>query len=263
MAQSRKGALYLLLAAALLAGYILNREKSREQGKEEFPAVDWIRAQEQSDVGVIEQELLRRDQAEEAKRIQETAAEEAKPEEDKPMDKQSLRRRLGSAVIVGDSVAEGFLDYEFLESDCVIAEKGLRADSAREEIRKALDLSPTQLFLSIGLNDLEYCRGDSERFVRSYRQRILEIREEYPTLPIYINGILPILPEAIEKKAELGQVSAYNEALRQMCEELGLTFIDSSDLLEGKEDWYQKDAIHLKSQFYPLWLNRMEETAGL
>ena len=71
------------------------------------------------------------------------------------------------------------------------------------------------------------------------------------------------MPEAIEKKAELGQVSAYNEALRQMCEELGLTFIDSSDLLEGKEDWYQKDAIHLKSQFYPLWLNRMEEMAGL
>lgn len=260
MTQSRKGALYLLLAAALLAGYILNREKGRGQGKEEFPAVDWIRAQEQADVGEIEREFLLKDQAEESERLK---AEAAGEQEDKPMDKQSLRRRLGSAVIVGDSVAEGFLDYEFLETDSVIAEKGLRADSAAEEIRKALDLSPTQLFLSIGLNDLEYCRGDSERFARSYRQRILEIREEYPNLPIYINGILPILPEAVEEKAELGQVDAFNESLRQMCEELEITFIDSSDLLEGKEEWYQKDAIHLKSQFYPLWLNRMEETAGL
>lgn len=260
MTQSRKGALYLLLAAALLAGYILNLEKNRGQGKEEFPAVDWIRAQEQVDVGEIEREFLLRDQAEEAERLEAEAVEE--PEE-KPMDKQSLRRRLGSAVIVGDSVTEGFLDYEFLETDSVIAEKGLRADSAAEEIRKALDLSPTQLFLSIGLNDLEYCRGDSGRFVRYYRQRILEIRAEYPELPVYINGILPILPEAVEKKAELGQVDAFNEALRQMCEELEITFIDSSDLLTGKEDWYQKDAIHLKSQFYPLWLNRMEETAGL
>lgn len=260
MTQSRKGALYLLLAAALLAGYILNREKSRGQGTEEFPAVDWIRAQEQADVGEIEREFLLKDQAEESERLK---AEAAGEQEDKPMDKQSLRRRLGSAVIVGDSVAEGFLDYEFLETDSVIAEKGLRADSAAEEIRKALDLSPTQLFLSIGLNDLEYCRGDSERFARSYRQRILEIREEYPNLPIYINGILPILPEAVEEKAELGQVDAFNESLKQMCEELEITFIDSSDLLEGKEEWYQKDAIHLKSQFYPLWLNRMEETAGL
>lgn len=258
MKQSRKGALYLLLAAALLAGYILNLEKNRGQGREEFPAVEWIRAQEQADVGVIEQELLEREQAEAAER----QASPDEPEE-KPMDRQSLRKRLGSAVIVGDSVAEGFLDYEFLESDSVIAEKGLRADSAAAEIQKALDLSPTQLFLSIGLNDLEYCRGDSERFVRYYQQRILEIREEYPELPVYINGILPILPEAVEKKAELGQAEAFNEALKQMCEELGLTFIDSKDLLEGKEEWYQKDAIHLKAQFYPLWLNRMEETAGL
>lgn len=260
MRQSRKGALYLLLAAALLAGYILNLEKSRGQGKEEFPVVDWIRAQEQADVGVIEQELLQREQAEADERLLE---EEPGESEEKPMDKQSLRKRLGSAVIVGDSVAEGFLDYEFLESDSVIAEKGLRADSAAVEIKKALDLSPTQLFLSIGLNDLEYCRGDSERFVKYYRQRILEIRKEYPDLPIYINGILPILPEAIEKKEELGQVDAFNEALKQMCEEMELTFIDSGGLLEGKEEWYQKDAIHLKAQFYPLWLAHMEETAGL
>ncbi|MCI9250837.1 MAG: hypothetical protein HFI24_02105 [Lachnospiraceae bacterium] len=260
MKQSRKGALYLLLAVALLAGYILNLQQSRSPGSEDFPAVEWIRAQERSDVGAIEQALLKRDQEKAAEQLKETAAEET---EEKPMDKQSLRRRLGSAVIVGDSVAEGFLDYEFLEADCVIAEKGLRADAAGGEIQKALDLQPTQLFLSIGLNDLEYCQGDSGRFVRYYRERIQEIREVFPELPIYINGILPILPEAVEKKAELGYVDEFNEALQQMCGELGLTFIDSSDLLEGREEWYQKDAIHLKSQFYPLWLNRMEETAGL
>lgn len=259
MKQSRKGALYLLLAVALLAGYILNLRQGRSPGSEDFPAVEWIRAQERSDVGAIEQALLKRDQEEAAKQLK--AAEEAT--EQKPLDRQSLRRRLGSAVIVGDSVAEGFLDYEFLEADCVIAEKGLRADSAGEEIRKALDLQPTQLFLSIGLNDLEYCRGDSERFVRYYRERIREIREEFPEIPIYINGILPILPEAVEEKAELGYVDEFNEALREMCDEQKLTFINSSDLLEGREEWYQKDAIHLKSQFYPLWLNRMEETAGL
>ena len=259
MKQSRKGALYLLLAVALLGGYILNLEQGSSPGSEDFPAVEWIRTQESTDVGVVEQALLKRDQEEAAEQLKETAENT----EQKPMDRQSLRRRLGSAVIVGDSVAEGFLDYEFLEADCVIAEKGLRADSAGEEIRRALELQPTQLFLSIGLNDLEYCRGDSERFVRYYRERIREIQEEFPDLPIYINGILPILPKAVEEKAELGYVDEFNKALGQMCEELELTFIDSSDLLAGREEWYQKDAIHLKSQFYPLWLNRMEETAGL
>ena len=258
MGRSRRGAVYLLLITALLAGYILNLKQTGFEDTEDFPAVEWIRAQEEADVGDVERLLLLREQAE-AQALQ----EEEKHTEEKPMDKQSLRRRLGSSVIVGDSVAEGFLDYEFLESDTVIAEKGLRCDNAGEEIEKALDLSPTRLFLSIGLNDLEYCEGDSERFIRRYRERILEIRKERPELPIYINGILPILPKAVEQKAELGAVDAFNGALREMCEELELTFIDSSDLLEGKEEWYQKDAIHLKAQFYPLWLNRMEETAGL
>ena len=258
MGRSRRIAVYLLMITALLAGYILHLRQSTSMGREDFPAVEWIRTQEQADVGEIERLLLLRDQeeAEKEEQIRE-------PQEDKPMDKQSLRRRLGLAVIVGDSVAEGFLDYEFLESDAVIAEKGLRVDNAGEEIQKALDLSPTHLFLSIGLNDLEYCKGDSGRFIERYRERILEIRKEQPELPIYINGILPILPEAVEQKAELGAVDAFNEALREMCEEMELTFIDSGDLLEGKEEWYQKDAIHLKAQFYPLWLNRMEETAGL
>ena len=115
----------------------------------------------------------------------------------------------------------------------------------------------------MGLNDLQYCRGDSGRFVEYYRERIVEIRESHPDLPVYVCGILPILPGAVEKKAELGYVDAFNEALRQMCEEFQLPFIEGGDLLEGREEWYQKDEIHLKSEFYPLWLGRMEEVAGL
>ncbi len=252
-------ALNLLGAAALLAGYILSLPWDREGEQERYPALEWIRAQEQADVGAVEQELAEREQ-------EELAALEAeqKPEaEERPMDRQSLRQRFGLAVLVGDSVAEGFLDYEFLEASSVIARKGLRADTAGEEIGKALELSPTHLFLSMGLNDLEYCRGDSERFVQHYRERIMEIRESHPELPVYICGILPILPGAVEKKAELGYVDAYNEALRQMCQELDLPFIEGGDLLEGREEWYQKDEIHLKSEFYPLWLGRMEEVAGL
>ncbi|MCI8334157.1 MAG: hypothetical protein HFH25_06210 [Lachnospiraceae bacterium] len=255
----RRQALQLFAAAALLVGYALSLEGDRGPGSKEYPALEWIRAQEQADVGAVEQELAEREQAEIAAR----EAEQNPETEEKPMDRQSLRQRFGLAVLVGDSVAEGFLDYEFLEASSVIARKGLRADTAGEEIGKALDLSPTCLFLSMGLNDLEYCRGDSGRFVEYYRERIVEIRESHPDLPVYVCGILPILPGAVEKKAELGYVDAFNEALRQMCEEFQLPFIEGGDLLEGREEWYQKDEIHLKSEFYPLWLGRMEEVAGL
>lgn len=261
LGRCRKGVPYLLLTV-LIGIYGLSRGRGDIREQKDYPAVEWIQAQEQADVGEIEQELARREK-EERETAEAAQAAQNQAAEEKPIDRQSLRRRLGMAVIVGDSVTEGFLDYEFLEASSVIARKGLRADTAGEDIEKALELSPTQLFLSMGLNDLEYCRGDSSRFVAEYRKRIEEIRAQHPDLPIYINGILPVLPGAVEKKAELSQVDAFNEALAQMCGELGLTFIDSGDLLEGREEWYQKDEIHLKSDFYPLWLGRMEETAGL
>ena len=79
---------------------------------------------------------------------------------------------------------------------------------------------------------------------------------------VCVNGILPVLPQAVAKKEALGHVEEFNKALQEMCERLVLIYIESGDLLEGKEEWYQKDAIHLKYDFYPLWLARIEEVAG-
>ena len=186
--------------------------------------------------------------------------EKTKPD---PADRADLKRRFGQAVIVGDSVAEGFIDYEILDPSSIIAQKGLRADSAGPDIEKALALSPSCLFLSIGLNDLEYCEGDSSRFVSHYEARLQEIREKAPELPVYVNAIMPVLPAAVEAKPVLGYVEEFNGALKALCEGMGIPFLDNGDILDGHEDWYQKDSVHLTSQPYPLWLARMEEAAGL
>ncbi len=279
----------MFLGVLLCSKYGMSQAGTEVQAGIKSPAVDWIRAQEDIDVAVIEAELAARDEAERALKEQKAVSlagsspeaealkgaedsqevlfvPEAPPAEaaaEEPPDRETLRRRLGQAVIVGDSVAQGFLDYQYLEANAIIARRGLRADTAGEEIEKALALSPSQLFLSMGLNDLEYCNGDSGRFIAEYEKRIQEIREVSPDLPVYVNGILPVLPAAVEEKETMGCVAAFNEALRDMCLRLGLVYIDSSDLLEGHEDWYQLDAVHLKPMFYPLWLDRMEEMAGL
>ena len=243
-------ALYILLFAAAAGGiFVYNGQKNR--GKQtDFPAVAWIEAQEKADVKTIEAKINGKNAAEQA----------SEPEQ---LDKGTLKERFAGAVLVGDSVATGFLDYEILDATAIVALRGLRTDSAGPEIEKALALAPKALFLSIGLNDLEYCRGDSGLFIRRYEERLTEIREKAPDLPIYINSILPVLPEAVEKKPALADVDTFNEALQDMCKKWKLTYIDNSEMLVGHEDWYQKDAVHLKSAPYPLWLEHMEEAAGL
>ena len=79
----------------------------------------------------------------------------------------------------------------------------------------------------------------------------------------YVNAIMPVLPAAVEAKPVMGCVDEFNGALKALCEGMGIPFLDNGDILDGHEDWYQKDSVHLTSQPYPLWLARMEEAAGL
>ena len=255
MHRQRIRGIYTLLLVMAAGGIFVYSGQARSGKKQEdYPAVSWIEswieAQEKENVKALEAKLEAMETAE-----QETEAEET--------DNGSVVERFEGAVLVGDSVATGFLDYQILDADSIIALRGLRTDTAGKEIEKALELTPKVLFLSIGLNDLEYCRGDSGLFIRRYEERLQEIREADPDLPIYINGILPVLPEAVEKKQALADVDTFNQALKQMCIKWKLTYIDNSQLLAGHEDWYQKDAVHLKSAPYPLWLAHMEEAAGL
>lgn len=267
----------LIMAAALAVVCACQSGLAQQNRQEEFPALAWITALEQKDTGTIKAELNARDEAERQQEAQEAQEAESQdgaagqagdggqtddPEE-KPTDREGLKKRFGQAVIVGDSVAEGFIDYEILDPSSIVAQKGLRADSAGPDIEKALSLSPTHLFLSIGLNDLEYCQGDSSRFVREYEARLQEIRDRAPDLPVYVNAIMPVLPAAEEKKPVLQYVDEFNAALKELCDRWGIPFLDSGDILEGHEDWYQKDSVHLTSEPYTLWLARMEEAAGL
>ena len=143
--QRIRGIYTLLLVMA--AGGILIYSGQAGSGKktEEYPAVSWIEAQEKENVKAIEAKLAAKETAE-----QETEAGTA--------DKGSVVERFEGAVLVGDSVATGFLDYQILDADSIVALRGLRTDTAGKEIEKALELTPKVLFLSIGLNDLEYCR---------------------------------------------------------------------------------------------------------
>lgn len=166
-------------------------------------------------------------------------------------------------VIMGDSITEGLLDYEILDKEIVIAKKGMTAGAASDEIQTAITLSPKAVFIAIGMNDLEYYRGDGGRYKKAYEARIQELRDALPDVPIYINCILPIQQKAIDKKPVYGNVDAFNQELQDMCNELGLTYIDNAGLLDGLENIYQKDGIHVKKPYYHLWLEHMAETAGL
>ena len=56
---------------------------------------------------------------------------------------------------------------------------------------------------------------------------------------------------------------AFNTALKSMCKEMHITYISNDSLIDGSGDRYERDGIHPKYAFYPLWLSHMAETAGI
>ncbi|WP_154658905.1 hypothetical protein [[Clostridium] dakarense] len=48
-----------------------------------------------------------------------------------------------------------------------------------------------------------------------------------------------------------------------MCEKLGLTFIESKDIVVKNPKLFENDGVHMKIGFYPLWLRTLLDKSNL
>lgn len=187
--------------------------------------------------------------------------EEEKEQKEEGKDHLSIRERMRNTVIMGDSRAEGFLDYEILDPAQVIAGIGIHLDELTVEVEEVQSRNPEVIFLEYGLNDIEKTGGDTERFERNYKKFLADIREVLPQSKIYINLILPVQQSAVEKKPIFSEIEQYNITLKKMSQEENIICIDSSSLLTN--EMYAPDGIHFQPAFYPIWTEQMAEAAGL
>ena len=176
-------------------------------------------------------------------------------------DTRSIKEKFAGAVVLGDSVAEGFLEYDILNASSVAAEIGVHLDELDGQISKVKELSPGVLFLYLGMNDVTATNGDVDRFVSEYKSVLDRLREEVPDAHIFVNSIFPVLDTAVENEPALERISEYNTVLSEMCTKLQIGFIDNTELVS--DQYYEEDGIHFKAGFYPLWADRMAEVASL
>ena len=174
-----------------------------------------------------------------------------------------IRQVFQGSVILGDSITNSIVEYGFLDTDVVVAQLGLCIAAADSHIETAIALQPSHVFMAFGSNDLETYISDSAAFIDAYRIQVKKLQDALPGVPIYINGILPILPSAIESIPALGYYGDYNEALKAFCEETGCIYIDNSFIVENNESMYEPDGEHVVMNYYPKWLTNMAKTAGL
>ena len=176
-------------------------------------------------------------------------------------DTRSIKEKFAGAVVLGDSVAEGFLEYDILNASSVAAEIGVHLDELDGQIANVKELSPSVLFLYLGMNDVTATNGDVDSFISEYRAVLTQLKEEVPDAHIFVNTIFPVQEKAIEEEPLLAKIPDYNEALKELCDSQTVAFIDNTSLVE--EQYYEQDGVHFKADFYPIWAQRMAEVAAL
>ena len=176
--------------------------------------------------------------------------------------KVNLMDKFSSSVILGDSRAESIVSYEILDSSPVVAYKGRNLISAQKEgdINKAISLAPANLFLTYGLNDVELY-GNSSDFIKEYEKVIKDIQSKLPNTKIYVNSIFKVKDKAISESPSLKNVPQFNTAIINMCNKLGVTYIDGSSIVD--ESSYESDGIHFKPGFNKKWVEMLVQKANL
>ena len=176
-------------------------------------------------------------------------------------DERSIKEKFSGAVVIGDSIALGFEEYDVLNASSVAAEIGVHLTQMDELIAKVKDLSPGIIFIAMGSNDVTATNGDTEEFISRYQDVIDQLQKEVPDAHIFVNAVFPVQDKAVEEEPGLANIADYNAALKEMCNSKTIGFIDNTQIVS--EEYFEPDGIHFKAAFYPIWAQRMAEVASL
>lgn len=208
--------------------------------------LEYIQGKESEDVSEIENKISRLEQQDST---------------DGGEDTRSLKEKFSRAVVMGDSVTQGFSEFDILNASSVISKIGVHLYEAEDLITQAKEISPGTVFLSFGRNDLAATEGDVDEFTDQYTEVLDQIARELPDANVFVNSIFPVQDKALEEDPYLQDIEKYNEALKELCDSRSIAFIDNTALVE--KQYFEEDGQHFKAEFYPLWAEHMAEVAAL
>lgn len=235
----------IIVIAVIVAAIVFSAIKSHNEQKVEDKNVDRLQEMEAESPADIQKE------------IDKIVAKEAT---DIDPAKADWRKIFQGSVIVGDSITEALDEYDLLDTDVAIYKRGISIESKSNVAKRAIAMKPSKVFLSFGLNDLENYGSNADAFIAAYTKLVKRFQKALPDARIFINSVLPATKAKIKRVPDLQYSGKYNEKLKVMCDEMGLTFIDHTSI--ATKDLYEPDGQHFILAFYPKWLSNMAKAAA-
>ncbi len=169
------------------------------------------------------------------------------------------------AMVIGDSTVEGLDVYQGFDSSCAIWTRGRSVLYLQEDVNKAVSSNPTTVFLAYGANDLLIFNGNVTSYINAYQNAIDYVKSVLPNARICVNSILPVSDTALQKQSAYKYEEEFNTALKKLCDDNGITYIDNRPLLDQSPNGvkFEGDGVHPKPFYYKLWANNMITVSGI
>ena len=126
-----------------------------------------------------------------------------------------------------------------------------KKDSNHYTIPQAVAMmKPRRVVMTFGTNDTGMEVSD---FIAHYTALIQAIQQSYPYTDIIVNTVPPVPADHSNyPHMDQARIDDFNMALLEMCEQLGVRFLNSAEALKGSDgygiaDYYTSGDIHLKS----------------
>lgn len=184
-------------------------------------------------------------------------------DEDDDSGRTKYRKRMASSIILGDSITEGFNTYDWLAEGQVFSRVGGNVIADVDMFETAAAIFPKCAFFAYGMNDMGNFNGKADLFIKQYKSLLLDFRKESPDTKMYICSIAPPSKQAMNDNHMLRNYKKFNKAIKAMCKDLNVKYIDTTGIFKEHPDYYEGDGIHAVSEYYPYWLDLMIEAAGL
>lgn len=183
--------------------------------------------------------------------------------------KNNIPLHINNIVFIGDSITEGYLLFNKIDSFNVIEMKGL---SAKQMMNKELNyqgtsvlikdivpkLNPTYFYIGFGMNDIS---ENPEDFYQYYKQNILNIMKLTDS-----KIILPSITPTCFFDDTNYKIQALNEKIQLIASELGnkVYYLDIYNILCDENGHLNKkynsgDNVHINSEGYDILIKYLEE----
>ena len=168
-----------------------------------------------------------------------------------------------NAYAIGDSMIEGMNDGQYVNTENLIFRRGCGTYDSLGLFERAVNLQASVVWVQLGLNDMDMYISDVGQFKDNYRKLVLYLQENLPDCRIFLCNINPISPDACRRHPQYEYAGQYNQAIMELCEELGVTYVDNTTLVLGHPELWDTDGIHPVQDVYLWMLSHMCYEAGI